>query len=132
MQILLAFYTLGSFRWQVLMLAAVSFPIYTRALINAIIGKEQKWHVTGSADQAASPFNFMIPQVLIFEFLLITSVVAVWQDLEQRRADPGAAWNVTNTVILGAFIVVAWREARSGIREPAARRPRTSRRSRAP
>ena len=28
MQILLAFATLGSFRWQVLMLAAVSFPIY--------------------------------------------------------------------------------------------------------
>ena len=31
MQILLAFATLGSFRWEVLMLAAVSFPIYVRA-----------------------------------------------------------------------------------------------------
>ena len=32
MQIVLAFYTLGSFRWEVLMLAAVSFPIYISAL----------------------------------------------------------------------------------------------------
>ena len=32
LQILLAFYTLGSFRWEVLMLAAVSFPIYIAAL----------------------------------------------------------------------------------------------------
>ena len=36
MQIVLAFYTLGSFRWEVLMLAAVSFPIYISALWNAI------------------------------------------------------------------------------------------------
>ena len=28
----------------------------------------------------------------------------------------GAAWNITNTVILGAFMVVAWREARLGRR----------------
>ena len=48
------------------MLAAVSFPIYVRALVNAFIGREQKWHVTGSTTAAASPFNFMIPQVLAF------------------------------------------------------------------
>ena len=28
-----------------------------------------------------SPFNFMIPQVLVFVFLLLTSVVAIWRDL---------------------------------------------------
>ena len=47
MQIVVAFYTLGSFRWEVLMLAAVSFPIYARALVNAIFSRDQKWHVTG-------------------------------------------------------------------------------------
>ena len=119
MQILLAFYTLGSFRWQVLMLAAVSFPIYARALVNAFVGKEQKWHVTGSrsstggrrARSADSPFNFMIPQVLVFTFLLLTSVVAVWRDLSNSQLTLATAWNVTNTFILGAFIIVGFREA---------------------
>ncbi len=48
MQVVLAFFTLGSFRWESLMLATVSFPIYTRALFNVLVGREQKWHVTGS------------------------------------------------------------------------------------
>jgi cellulose synthase (UDP-forming) len=118
MQIVLAFYTLGSFRWEVLMLAAVSFPIYTRALVNAFVGKEQKWHVTGSrsshggrrARKADSPFNFIIPQVLVFVFLLLTSVVAIWRDLSNSQLTLATAWNVTNTLILGAFMLVACRE----------------------
>ena len=127
MQILLAFYTLGSFRWEVLMLAAVSFPIYTQALVNAFVGKEQKWHVTGNRSGAGkrrsrpadSPFNFMIPQMLVFAFLLLSSVVAIWRDLTNSQLTLATAWNVTNTVILGAFMVVACREAWR-IRHPAA------------
>jgi cellulose synthase (UDP-forming) len=127
MQILLAFYTLGSFRWEVLMLAAVSFPIYAQALLNAFVGKEQKWHVTGSRSSAGgrrsrpadSPFNFMIPQVLVFAFLLLTSVVAIWRDLTNSQLTLATAWNVTNTLILGAFMLVACREAWR-IRHPAA------------
>ena len=111
LQILLAFYTLGSFRWEVLMLAAVSFPIYTRALINAIVGKEQKWHVTGSKRRAESPFNFMIPQVLVFVFLALTSVVAIWRDIDNSQLTLATAWNLTNTFILGTFMVVALRES---------------------
>lgn len=117
MQILLAFATLGSFRWQVLMLAAVSFPIYLRAWFNALLRREQKWHVTGSTGVAASPFNFIIPQVLAFVFLLVTSAVAVWQMQRQGVVTLGAAWNITNTLILGVFMVVAWRESR-GRRRP--------------
>jgi cellulose synthase (UDP-forming) len=111
MQILLAFYTLGSFRWEVLMLAAVSFPIYTQALINAFAGKEQKWHVTGSASKASSPFNFMIPQVLVFVFLLLSSAIAIWRDMDNSQLTLATAWNVTNTFILGSFMIVACREA---------------------
>lgn len=115
MQILLAFATLGSFRWEVLMLAAVSFPIYLRAWFNALLHREQKWHVTGTTKAAASPFNFIIPQVLAFVFLLITSVVAIWQVQRQGVVTLGAAWNITNTIVLGTFMVVAWRESR-GVR----------------
>ena len=48
MQVIVALYTIGSFRWETLMLATASFPIYGRALVNAIFNKDQKWHVTGS------------------------------------------------------------------------------------
>ena len=115
LQIAVAFYTLGSFRWEVLMLASVSFPIYTRALVNAVLRREQRWHVTGSTDRRASPFNFMIPQVLFFVFLLLTSVVGVWRDLGAGSLSLALAWNVTNTLILGAFVITAMREAR-GVR----------------
>lgn len=104
------------------MLASVSFPIYTRALVNAVLRREQRWHVTGSAGRRASPFNFMIPQVLFFVFLLLTSVVGVWRDLGAGNLSLALAWNVTNTLILGAFMVTALREARTTRRAERRRR----------
>ena len=114
LQIVLAFYTLGSFRWQVLLLAAVSFPIYTRALINAIFRRDQKWHVTGQKGAYRSPFAFMMPQVLFFQFLLITTVVGAWKDLGNGYPSLALAWNATNTLILGSFVLTAWREGHRG------------------
>jgi len=110
LQIVLAFYTLGSFRWEVLMLAAVSFPIYTQALINAFANKEQKWHVTGGRTKASSPFNFIIAQVLVFVFMLFTSMVSIWRDLDNSQLSLATAWSVTNTFILAAFLLVAFKE----------------------
>lgn len=110
MQIVLAFFTLGSFRWETLLLASVSFPIYARALLNVIAGKDTKWHVTGGRHKVASPFAFMVPQVLMFTFLLPTSFVAVWRDINHSQLTLATVWNITNTVILGAFIGAAFRE----------------------
>jgi cellulose synthase (UDP-forming) len=123
LQILLAFNTMGSFRPETLMLASVSFPIYLRALINVMIGREQSWHVTGSKRKRSSPFNFMIPQVLTFTFLLLTSVVAIYKDVMNGTLTLATAWNVTNTLILGAFMIAGMRELGSVRRyERAARR----------
>jgi cellulose synthase (UDP-forming) len=113
MQILLAFYTLGSFRWEVLMLATASFPIYHQALINAFSGKEQKWHVTGAQGERSSPFNFIRPQVYLFTFLALTSVVAIWRDLNNAQLSLATGWNLTNTLVLGVFLLVALREGRT-------------------
>lgn len=110
MQILLAWFAVGSFRWETLTLATVSFPIYTKALWNALVGKDVGWHVTGSATRR-SPFNFIIPQTLFFLFLALTTVVAIWRDLDNGVFTLATAWNATNTVILGAFVVTALREA---------------------
>lgn len=110
MQILLSSFTLGSFRWEVLMLATASFPIYQQAFVNAFVGKEQKWHVTGAMGRRTSPFNFIRPQVYLFTFLALTSVVAIWRDVNNAQLSLATAWNLTNTVVLGAFLVVALRE----------------------
>ena len=110
MQILLAFYTMGSFRWETLMLATVSAPIYLAALINVLTGKEQSWSATGDRSKVSSPFNFMIPQVLFFVFLLLTSVVAVFRDIDNGVLTLATGWNVTNTIIMGSFVAAALRE----------------------
>ncbi|MCB0911789.1 MAG: glycosyltransferase [Propionibacteriaceae bacterium] len=107
MQILLASFTLGSFRWEVLLLSTASFPIYHQALLNAFSGKEQRWHVTGSAGRRSSPFTFIRPQVYLFVFLALTSVVAIWRDLNNAQLSLATAWNLTNTAALGAFLAVA-------------------------
>ena len=111
MQVLLAFYTMGSFRWETLMLATASFPIYVSALLNVLVGKEQHWSATGNKTTAQSPFNFMIPQVLFFVFLLLTSVVGLWRDAGIGTLTLATAWNVTNTLILGAFFCTALHES---------------------
>ena len=112
MQIVLAWFTLGSFRWETLTLATVSFPIYTKALFNVLRGKDAGWEVTGSV-KTRSPYNFMVPQMLFFTFLLLTSVVAIWRDYSNGVLTLATGWNITNTVILGAFMLAARREARN-------------------
>jgi cellulose synthase (UDP-forming) len=111
MQIILAWYTLGSFRWQTLTLATVSFPIYFKALVNAFTGNDVGWQATGTA-RGNSPFNFVVPQILFFVFLALTSAVAIWRDTHNGVFSLASAWNVTNTVILGAFLLAALGEAR--------------------
>jgi cellulose synthase (UDP-forming) len=117
MQVIVALYTIGSFRWETLMLATASFPIYGRALVNALFNKDQKWHVTGSTVKKASPFNFITHQLMAFVFLAITSVVGIWQAMTVSSFTLALFWNLLNTFILGLFVVTAFREARGNRRE---------------
>jgi len=112
MQVLLAWFVMGSFRWETLTLATASFPIYTKALWNVITGKDVGWHVTGSGGTARSPLNFMIPQVLFFFFLLLTTFVAIIRDLDNGVFTLATAWNGLNTAVLALFITAALRDAR--------------------
>ncbi|MBF0816995.1 glycosyltransferase [Microbacterium paludicola] len=115
LQIGLAWFAVGSFRWETLTLATVSFPIYTKALVNVIAGRDEGWHVTGRST-TRSPFNFIIPQTLFLVFLALTTLVGIWRDIDNGTPTLATAWNATNTVILAAFIATAWHEARAGIR----------------
>ena len=112
LQILLAALTLGTFRWEVLMLAQCSFPIYVRALVNAFIGADTQWSVTGATGRKASPFNFMIPQVLVWVFLLGTTAVSILRDTTLGYLNIATVWNGINLLALTAFIGVAFGELR--------------------
>ena len=70
--------------------------------------------MTGQKGAYRSPFAFMMPQVLFFQFLLITTVVGVWKDLGNGYLSLALAWNATNTLILGGFVVTAWKEGHRG------------------
>jgi cellulose synthase (UDP-forming) len=112
LQIILAFFTLGSFRIEVLMIAASSFPIYMKAFMNVVIGRDTAWSVTGASKRAASPFNFLTLQVVTFVILLATTAVGIWRDILNSQLAIATVWAGLNMVILGAFLLVAMAEAR--------------------
>ncbi|MGN6444496.1 glycosyltransferase [Amnibacterium sp.] len=111
LQIGLAFYAVGSFRFETLLLSACSFPIYLKALTNVLTGKKTAWSATGAAGSASSPFNYIVPQMLTFLFLAITSAVGLWRDLDNGVFTLASAWNITNTLIIGSFLGFAARES---------------------
>lgn len=131
MQILLAWFVMGSFRWETLTLATASFPIYTKALWNVLSGKDEGWHVTGASRGRNSPWNFVIPQIVTFVFLALTSVVAIVRDVGNGVATIATVWNVLNTGILALFLFAAWRSSILRARAPSPRSRNTEPRHRA-
>lgn len=121
LQILLSALILGTFRPEVLLLSAASFPIYIKAFRNALYGIDVKWSVTGTTGGRASAFNFIMPQVLTFVFLLVTSAVGIWRDLLMSTLNIATFWSVVNTFVLGLFVWTAWREDRLRSRPQASR-----------
>ena len=65
------------------------------------------------AGRARSPFNYTFPQVLVFVFLLLTTVVGAWKAEVTGSFNVALAWNALNTVVLGIFLAVTYREART-------------------
>lgn len=109
MQIVLAFVTMGGFKFQTLVLSTVTFPVYIKALFNVLRGKDQVWQATGSIKND-SPFNYIQPQVLIFIFLLLTTGIGVWKSLYTYEFSVALVWNTINTFVFGAYICIAYGE----------------------
>ena len=131
MQILLAAVIAGTFRWEVLLLAANSFPIYIKAFFNALLKVDTKWSVTGATGGRTSAFNFMMVQVWAFVLMLGTSIVSIYRDYLMGHLNIATFWCVLNSFFLGAFVVTAFLENRQkkralrGARRPEAIRPET-------
>lgn len=111
MQIVLATVVLGRFRWEVLVLSMCSFPIYTKALFNGLLGVDTRWSATGAMRERASAFNFMIPQILTFAILLIGLSTSVWRDVTLGFFNIATLWLAVNAVALGAFLSIGIQES---------------------
>lgn len=113
MQVAVAFYTMGGFRLEAIVLAMVTFPVYLKSLVNVMLGREVAWNATGNRNATQSPFNFIVPQVLIFGLLAIATVAGIWKAAYTDTVALSLVWNAINTTIFGAFISMAWREGRA-------------------
>lgn len=114
LQIGVAFYFMKGFRWETMVVSFVSFPIYLKALLNVITRKDEQWNVTNRKDND-SPFNYIIPQIVLFIFLLITTIIASFDLFWYRNSGIVAAfiWNLINTIIFGFFIWITYKESSS-------------------
>jgi len=110
-QLVLAFYTMGGFKFKTLMLSNVSFPIYIKAFFNALTHRDQAWHATNTVSYD-SPFNYVRIQVYIFIFLLLTTVIGILKALYTNQLSISLVWNGLNTFVFGYFVFMAYAEAR--------------------
>ena len=110
-QLVLAFYTMGGFKFKTLMLSNVSFPIYIKAFFNALTRRDQAWHATNTVSYD-SPFNYVRIQVYVFVFLLLTSVVGTIKALYVDQFSISLVWNALNTFVFGYFVFMAAAEGR--------------------
>ena len=110
LQVVLAFYTMGGFRPETIMLAMASFPIYVRAFFNALRGKEEAWQATGNRKGLDSPLNYIVPQILLFTFLAITCAVGAWKVYYYETFSLALFWCLLNTAFLGSFLMIALKE----------------------
>ncbi|MBO0984718.1 glycosyltransferase family 2 protein, partial [Rathayibacter sp. SD072] len=110
LQIGLALFIIGSFRWETLLLSTVTFPMYTKAFFLAVAGRKPSWTSTGATGQAASPFDFIKVQMVFLVFLSATTVVGFLKAEWTAEYSVALVWNILNTLTLGAFAVIAARE----------------------
>jgi cellulose synthase (UDP-forming) len=108
-QLVLAFYTMGGFKFKTLLLANASFPIYVKAFFNALRRRDLAWQATNKVSYD-SPFNYVRMQVYVFIFLLLTTVVGIWKVYYTDAFSISLAWNALNTFVFGYFTFAALRE----------------------
>jgi cellulose synthase (UDP-forming) len=112
LQVVVAFYSMGAFRLETIVLAMVSFPIYLKALTNVLLHRDVSWQATGDSEQRNDPLNFVSSQIMLFIFLCITTAAGFWQVYYTGVFSLSLVWNIINTVIFGIFLRAIARERR--------------------
>ncbi len=113
LQVILAFFTMGGFRLETIVIAMVSFPIYVKALLNVLLRRDISWQATGDAAQKNDPLNFVSSQIMLFIFLTFTTVVGFWKYYFTGTFSLSLVWNIINTLIFGTFLLAVVRERRA-------------------
>ncbi|MBW3568887.1 glycosyltransferase [Candidatus Parcubacteria bacterium] len=111
LQVIIASYSMRGFRLETFILSTAAFPVYLRALKNVIKGVDVQWNVTGRASRD-SPLNYIVPQIILFIFLLIIDAVALINFYDDISISVALMWNLINTYVFGYFIYIAFREYR--------------------
>lgn len=111
-QMCLSIYTMGGFRLETLVLAAITFPIYIKAFFNALLKRDAEWQATNSLNAADSPFNYIRMQTYVFIFLMATTAVGAWKAAYTNEFSISLIWCALNTLVFGSFIFVALKESR--------------------
>lgn len=112
MQIVVAFYVMGGFRYETLILATATFPIYIKAFFNALFRRDQTWQATGTTGNTISPFMVVRTQTYVFIFLLLTSIAGLFKAQYTSEISVSLFWNIINTIVFGVFFTIAMKEAK--------------------
>jgi cellulose synthase (UDP-forming) len=99
-------YCMGGLKIETIILAAGSFPTYIKAFWNALISRSVRWSATNQR-VSESPFNYLVPQILVFLFLTFASIVGVAQTLNGQPLSLALFWNIANALIFGQYIRMA-------------------------
>lgn len=109
MQITVSSYAMGGFRFETILLGMSSFPIYIKALVNGFMARDTGWQPTG-ATKIDSPYNYIIPQILIFVFLVFTDIVGFVEMVHWQQLSLSLFWNLLNTLVFAGFLYLAGKE----------------------
>jgi cellulose synthase (UDP-forming) len=107
LQFAVIIYCMHGLKFEALVLATASFPTYLKALWNVLRGRDVGWQATNSKS-AESPYNYIVPQVVIFVFLAVCSVVGILDVLVHgHQISLALLWNIFNTYLFGYYIRLA-------------------------
>lgn len=130
MQITVASYTMGGFRLETMLLGVTSFPIHIQAMVNGFLRRDTKWQATG-ATKIDSPYNYIIPQLIIFWFLAFTSVIGFIKTLHWHNLSLTLFWSFLNAAVFAGFLLIAAHEHLELKRQAREQRRRIRREARA-
>ncbi len=111
LQIVIEIYLMQGFRWETLVVSMIAFPVYIRALVNVVFRKTERWNITGQvSNHPENPFNYITTQILVFLFLLIATLISLFDVYHLGDLFLAIVWNALNILIFGTFIVIAYQE----------------------
>jgi cellulose synthase (UDP-forming) len=118
LQIVVASYCMRGFKFETLVLGTGSFPTYIKAFVNVLRRRSIGWKATGQ-QSSDSAYEYILPQVLLFIFLVFTSIVGLREVFSGESGSILAIGaNLFNTYIIGYYLTIALSDYGREAKEP--------------